>query len=41
MEDSVEAAVTTHLHATLSVWNCDTEICERDLRFQVRLNLQV
>jgi hypothetical protein len=31
MEDYVEAAVTTHLYVMLSVWNCDLEICERDL----------
>ena len=41
MEDSVEAAVTTHLFAILSVWNCDTKICERDSCFQVRMNLRV
>jgi len=36
--ESVEAA---HFHSLLSVWNCDSDICERDPCFQVRLNLQV
>jgi hypothetical protein len=41
MEDSVEAAVTMHLYAILSMWNFTTEICERDSCIQVPLNLRV
>jgi len=36
--ESVEAA---HFHWILSVWPCVNDICERDLFFQVRLNLQI
>jgi len=36
--ESVEAV---HFHCLLSVWNCDSDICERDPCFQVHLNLQV
>jgi hypothetical protein len=41
MDDSVEAAVSMHLHAILSVWDCDSEICKRDSGFQVHLNLRI
>jgi len=36
--ESVEAA---HFHCIFSVWICGNDICERNPRFQVRLNLQV
>ena len=36
--ESVEAV---HYHCILSVWHCVNDICERDLSFQVRLNLQL
>jgi len=36
-----EAAVTYNLHYLLSVWNCDTEFCEWNSNYQVRLNLRV
>jgi len=38
LSDSVDAG---HFHCLLSVWNCDSDPCEWDPCFQVRLNLQV